>query len=845
MTPSNTQTGATQCRGWRLIALVSAWAGVALLALIPAAASYARLLGEGSLDILFRSGVFAIDPEIATGLQDLGLGHDFLLTFDVAFRLVGMTIFTVTAAVIYVRKWNDWMTGLVSATLLLAGVTWFAPIQALEPGSLLLSLGQFVGNSLPFAPEFGGSLAGVLLVMFMFLFPDGRFIPKWSQYAVVAVGVHFVLWKVFPESIFNAADWADALQVIYVVVVMGSGLMAQVYRYFVVSGPVQKQQSKLVVFGMVAVAGVLVLLFVLNPGLGAGLSDLAVVTPRVEALYNLILLTVLGLALLLLPVSIGFSVLRYRLWDIDLFINRTLVYGALTAILGIAYFSIVFGIGAIAGRSYVTVAAATLSVAAAFEPLRRKLQSLIDRYFFRRRYDAGRTLDEFMARMRQQIDLESLSLELLKVVEFTVAPAGVSLWTPKKPESGSDGGEQVMHRIAFRAAGTINGPDFVEATLDGDSVFALREAHGPVDLRNEWLLPTSLGIFRRVNVTLTVPLVSQGEFVGMLNLGPRLSETDYSTEDLSLLAKLADQAAAAVRVALLVREHEADMRERERIENEMQVAQLIQQQFLPKELPHLQGWGVHAYYHPAREVGGDFYDFIDLPDGRLCVVAGDVTGKGVPAALVMATTRSILRSEAPRRLSPGEVLRVANDQLVSDIPPNMFVTCLCAILDPVTGRTEFANAGHNLPYLQHEGEITELRATGMPLGLMPGVTYDESATVLLPGHNFILHSDGITEAHNANREMFGFGRLKSLIRECSEPEAVINHLLNELNSFTEPGWEQEDDITLVVLHRFDRARHPLEKDLSGAGALQQEIEMAEAARISASRRRAEMSSERR
>jgi serine phosphatase RsbU (regulator of sigma subunit) len=215
------------------------------------------------------------------------------------------------------------------------------------------------------------------------------------------------------------------------------------------------------------------------------------------------------------------------------------------------------------------------------------------------------------------------------------------------------------------------------------------------------------------------------------------------------------------------------------------------------------GWDVHAYYHPAREVGGDFYDFIDLPGGRLCIVTGDVTGKGVPAALVMATTRSILRSEASRRTSPAEILRVANNQLVTDIPANMFVTCLCAILDPKTGLIELANAGHNLPYVQRDGDVVELRATGMPLGLMQDITYEETKSRLHPGECFLLHSDGLSEAHDPNRQMFGFTRLKSLIHACSEPRGIIECLLGELASFTEPGWEQEDDITLVVVHRTE------------------------------------------
>jgi serine phosphatase RsbU (regulator of sigma subunit) len=182
-----------------------------------------------------------------------------------------------------------------------------------------------------------------------------------------------------------------------------------------------------------------------------------------------------------------------------------------------------------------------------------------------------------------------------------------------------------------------------------------------------------------------IPLVSQGELVGLLNLGPRLSEQDYSTDDRGLLNTLATQAAPAVRVAQLVREQRIQARERERIEQELHVARLIQQTLLPKELPALSGWQLSVYYQPARAVGGDFYDFLQFEDGRLGIVIGDVTDKGVPAALVMATTRSILRAAAHGEASPGQVLERTNDLLHPDIPPKMFVTCLYAILYPASG----------------------------------------------------------------------------------------------------------------------------------------------------------------
>ena len=329
-------------------------------------------------------------------------------------------------------------------------------------------------------------------------------------------------------------------------------------------------------------------------------------------------------------------------------------------------------------------------------------------------------------------------------------------------------------------------------------------APGAVEIDKLRMDSPALKALQAAGVKMAVPLVSQGELVGLLNLGPRLSEQDYSTDDRALLNDLSTQAAPALRVAQLVREKRIQEIERERIEQELRVAHLIQQTLLPKEIPELPGWQISSYYQPAREVGGDFYDFLYFEDGRMGIVIGDVTDKGVPAALVMATTRSILRSTAHASISPGKVLEQANDLLHPDIPPKMFVTCLYAILDPVSGHLEYANAGHDLPHWRHNGKVTELRATGMPLGLMPEMFYEEKEVTLGAGDSVLFYSDGLVEAHNPQREMFGFPRLARLLEEKGHGTPAIDYLLAELSVFTGKDWEQEDDVTLVTLRREER-----------------------------------------
>src|SRR5918996_670908 len=349
------------------------------------------------------------------------------------------------------------------------------------------------------------------------------------------------------------------------------------------------------------------------------------------------------------------------------------------------------------------------------------------------------------------------------------------------------------------------GPE-VEIAPNDPIVAYFASASGVVEIDKLDLDSPALRAMKEVEIKVVVPLVSQGELIGLLNLGPRLSQQEYSADDRKLLNDLATQTAPAVQVAQLVRQQQQQAQERERIEQELRVARLIQQTLLPKRVPELGGWNVADFYQPAREVGGDFYDFLEFEDGHLGIIVGDVTDKGVPAALVMATTRTMLRASAQRLDSPGEVLRQVNDVLVPDMPPNMFVTCLYAILDPRSGRMRYANAGQDLPYQRHKGrpgDTSELRATGMPLGLMPGMSYEEKEAMLEAGDSILFYTDGLVEAHDPQREMLGIPRLQGFIGAHPGGAPMIDFLLEELARFVGDGWEQEDDITLVTLQRSE------------------------------------------
>jgi serine phosphatase RsbU (regulator of sigma subunit) len=246
---------------------------------------------------------------------------------------------------------------------------------------------------------------------------------------------------------------------------------------------------------------------------------------------------------------------------------------------------------------------------------------------------------------------------------------------------------------------------------------------------------------------------------------------------------------------------QAQLIEQERIEYELRTARQIQERMLPKTLPPLEGWSLSTCWHPARTVGGDFYDCFPIGDGHIAIVIGDVTGKGIPAALVMATTCSLIRFVSEQLHTPGAMLARINDRIAADIPERMFVTCLVAVLDPLSGRLRFANAGHSLPFVRGRQGVRTLRARGMPLGLMPSMEYEEHEDVIAPGELLMLYSDGIVEARNRRRELYGDRRLAAYIATLPSERDLPNSVCQDVWAFTGSDAQQEDDITMFVLQR--------------------------------------------
>jgi len=475
--------------------------------------------------------------------------------------------------------------------------------------------------------------------------------------------------------------------------------------------------------------------------------------------------------------------------SINLFINGTPLYLLFTFCFALIYYSFITAFVLLThfatNTAHIILVTTTLAWAIILEPVHIYIQSLIERRFNVRDREVRKAIEGFTATLREEIDLNRLSDRFLTVIQRTMQPYTISLWTRTTDEQQKQSDSMELTKVA-----------------DDDPLIAYVLSHSEtLELDRLQLDSPVLNEMKIHGAEIILPLASQGELLGLLILGPHLQGEAYSREEFIILDTLAPQVAPALRVAQMVQAQQAQVSENERIEQELRTAQEIQHTFLPKDVPAISGWQLVPYYQSAREVGGDFYDFLPFEDGRLGLVIGDVAGKGIPAALVMTATRTMLRTAAQETASPGEVFARANELLYAEIPSKMFVTCFYAVLDPTSGLMRYANAGHDLPYRRCNEGVSELRATGMPLGLMPGSLYEEQQVTIASGESLFFYTDGLVEAHNPNRAMFGFPRLKTLLAEHSEGTSLFNLLLSELKNFTGEAWEQEDDITMVTLQR--------------------------------------------
>jgi serine phosphatase RsbU (regulator of sigma subunit) len=309
--------------------------------------------------------------------------------------------------------------------------------------------------------------------------------------------------------------------------------------------------------------------------------------------------------------------------------------------------------------------------------------------------------------------------------------------------------------------------------------------------------------FSEIGASIVIPLTYKDEITGVLALGNKKSGHFYTREDIDLLETLANQGAVAVANAKLFEEN----LEKGRMEEELKIAHDLQVSMLPEKPPELEGFQIAASSMPAREVGGDFYDFIQIPvnetENKLGIVVADVSGKAVSGALVMSATRSVFRVLSEASHSVRDVMIISNARLKYDIKKGMFVALLYAVLDPVQKTLTLSSAGQTQPILCSSASppvYIETEGDKFPLGIIKDCDYQETNVPLKQGDTFIFYTDGIVEAMNHKEEMYGFDRFLASIEEGKNLEAdkFMEKLLSDVSRFVGDK-EQHDDLTVVVV----------------------------------------------
>ncbi len=411
------------------------------------------------------------------------------------------------------------------------------------------------------------------------------------------------------------------------------------------------------------------------------------------------------------------------------------------------------------------------------------------------------TLYQIAQTINSSLDLdEVLALVMDKVIEMTGAERGFLMLVD---EAG---------RLDFKAArhmarADIEEPAFQVSRGIVEQVARTGQPLLATDAQFDDRLSSRASIlFLGVHSILCVPLQVKDHVIGLVYVDSRLHANSFNNDDLQTLTTFANQAAIAIdnaRKYTELQELYRTVREKERLEQELRLAYSIQARLLPQQVPTVPGWEFAAVWEPAREVSGDFYDFIPTPDHRWGLFIADVADKGVPAALFMAMARGLLWASRADATSPAQALEQTNRHLEVHAAPGMFITACYAILDPATGIVTYANAGHNRPlWVRADGTVTELGSSDIALSVMPEARYQEHRVTLVPGDTLVMCTDGVTDATNAAGQHFDRTRLIDVLTQTrgKGAPAMARHIVQAVQEFS-AGTAPFDDLTLLVVSR--------------------------------------------
>lgn len=481
------------------------------------------------------------------------------------------------------------------------------------------------------------------------------------------------------------------------------------------------------------------------------------------------------LATLAIPLSFAVAIFKYRLMNIDVIIRKTVVYALLSGAIVVVYLGLVGGLGSFLVYAFglenqtTMIIGSTLVVALLFVPLRSKLQLLVDRNLFRHKYDYPEALKAISTGARTATGVSEFLDEAAEQLQRALQNRAVVIFAERQDDYVA----VAKVGVADSLLGRLRVPGSIVSALDR-----------PFDPRRRQLDEQAAAALGRIEASLVVPAGTRA----FIAAAPKLSNGEYDVEDIDFFRSAAEQLATGI-----------DRIRMQAEEVDFEQARQIQQTLLPREMPRVAGLDVSGIWQPARTMGGDYYDLIELQETELAVCIGDVAGKGMPAALLMSGLQAAVRASASS--SPRDLCERVRRVVVSSLSGGRFVTFFYATVDTAAMKLRWCNAGHNAPVLARaDGSIVRLAEGGPAFSrLFRAAHYEERELDLAKGDRLVLFTDGVSEAADGNGEQFGEERIEELVSGCRDLAAseLQRAIFDAASGFS--GGELEDDLTLVVV----------------------------------------------
>ncbi len=631
-------------------------------------------------------------------------------------------------------------------------------------------------------------IAPPIFIQFFMLFPVLRkgYVNRrrvWILYIISIVTVTLAFL-----NRFNQIPFLNNIVLTFPYVCYVYGLLIFSHSYFKLIDKQKRKQLRPILIS--AIVGISAFIYILI--LGTTNNFLIFLNP---------LMFVPGILIINIPIAFGYSIFRYRLMDIDLIVKRSLIYGIVTTSLAIIYLLIVTGIGN--GIAYVFGTEdnklinvfAFVIIALAFDPIKKRTQELIDRSFYAERYNYQKALLEFSQELPRLMNVPEILNSVVNRISGTMHVENVAVILCDAQEGCYGLSKNIPDEYSRFAQEENSLISLLQKTKQPLSLELLDEEPNTIPLND-----TDKEKILKSGIVLSVPMFLKDRLIGTINVGKKMSGKIYSQEDIDLLSTVASQAAIAIENGRL---HLSEL-EKQKMEEQLEIARKIQQSLLPKQSPTIEGLDIAGLSLPALSVGGDYFDYIQLGHNKLLVVVADVSGKGMSAALYMSKIQGMIQLASHMYESPRDMLIHVNRRLYDGIERKSFITMVLALFDLDKKTVQVCRAGHNRAIFSNNGTFEYLNSKGIGLGLERGPIFEQSLEEaqrdLKPDSLYFFYSDGLSEAMNEENEQYGEDTICSFIESKKKlhAEELQNELMRSVKEFQGDA-EQHDDITWVLV----------------------------------------------